>query len=276
MRDRDCVAFLQWALPRLGLRWDGFRRVRGQIRKRLARRLQELGLGDLDAYRCRLGADRDEWRRLDALCRVTISRFYRDRGVWDELARTWLPESARRASARGERELRCWSAGCASGEEPFTLAIVWQLVVGPRLRAPAPAIRILATDADEQLLERARRGRYGVSSLRDLPAALREQCFRPEGRRFVLDPTLRRSVELVRQDVRVELPDETFDLLLCRNLVFTYYVERLQRELLGRLLARLAPDGLLVVGIHESLPARPAELTAVDARHGLFLRGERR
>lgn len=83
MNDEACVDFLQWCLPRLGKRWAGFHKVRSQGCKRIARRMQDLGLRSLDTYRDYLNAHRDEWNHLDAMCRITISRFYRDRGVFD-------------------------------------------------------------------------------------------------------------------------------------------------------------------------------------------------
>ena len=83
MNDADCVEFLQWALPRLRMRWAGFRKVRGQVCKRIGRRLKELGLGDIDAYRSYLDKHSEEWEILDGLCRITISRFHRDRKVFE-------------------------------------------------------------------------------------------------------------------------------------------------------------------------------------------------
>src|SRR5438477_9810042 len=118
----DCVEFLQWALPRLRMRWDGFRKVRRQVCRRIERRSRELGLTDLAAYRDYLERRPDEWARLDALCRVTISRFYRDRETFAALEQEVLP-----ALARGGAEIEVWSAGCASGEEPYTLALLWKL-----------------------------------------------------------------------------------------------------------------------------------------------------
>ena len=78
MADAECVAFLQWALPRLDLRWQGFRKVHGQVCKRLKRRTKQLGLEGFDAYRERLAGDPDEWAVLDGMCHITVSRFYRD------------------------------------------------------------------------------------------------------------------------------------------------------------------------------------------------------
>lgn len=329
MTDRECVAFLQWALPRLGLRWPGFRRVRGQVRKRLARRLAALGLYDLGAYLRRLEAgDPVEWRELEAMCRIAISRFWRDRLVWARLADDVLPALAREALARAA-PLACWSAGCASGEEPYTLALLWDRVLAPAL--PGLRLRVLATDVDEAVLERARRACYGTSSLRELPAGWVDACFtrereerpgasvepgqgldratddgdlgergrgerddddEPEGGphaaadgsvletigtsawadtgrgagghapppddEVCLAPRLRGLVELRRADLRDEWPDEAFDLVLCRNLAFTYFDDAGQREALTRLLERLRPGGVLVIGRKERLPEASA------------------
>jgi chemotaxis protein methyltransferase CheR len=256
--DPEAVGFLQWALPRLALRWPGFRRVRGQVRKRLARRLAELGLDDLGAYQVFLEVHPSEWATLDALCRVAISRFYRDHGEFVRLEREVLPALARRYD-----EVRCWSAGCASGEEPYSLAIVWKL----RLQAAFPGVRlrVVATDAEKGLLERARRGCYAAGTLKELPAELRAQAFvrQPEGL-YRLRDELREGVTFLRQDLRDERPDGPFQLILCRNLVFTYFDEALQRRLLGDFRRRLAPGGELVIGRHERLP--DAEQTLV---HGL-------
>ncbi len=81
MADQACIAFLKWCLPELGLRWPGYRKVRRLVGKRLTRRLAELGLPDLDAYRALLLREPDEWARLDAMYRIPISRLYRDRDV---------------------------------------------------------------------------------------------------------------------------------------------------------------------------------------------------
>ena len=249
MKDADCIHFLQWALPRLGLRWAGFRRVRGQVCKRLRRRLAALGLKDLSDYRALLEADAAEWRQLDGLCRVSVSRFYRDQGVWRCLERDLLPQLAVQASARGETRLRIWSAGCASGEEPYTLALMFALGDTPKSGEP----EILATDADPHLLARARRACYPGSSLRELPAKWRA-AFERSGDEFCLSPEYRTPVRFLAQDIRRDVPDGRFDLVLCRNLVFTYFEAPLQAVIAGRLAEVLVPGGLLLLGSHESLP----------------------
>jgi chemotaxis protein methyltransferase CheR len=252
VKDADCVALLQWALPRLGLSWAGFRKVRRQVCKRIAARMRALRLADAAAYRARLDADRGEGQALAALCTVSISRFYRDREVFDCLGATVLPARARSALGRRAARLECWSAGCASGEEPYTLAIQWRLALARKF--PEIDVRVLGTDVDTTLLERARAACYPASSLKDLPAEWRSQAFERRGRQFCLLDEYKRAVELERQDLATELPERLFDLVLCRNLAFTYFDAEHARLALERIASRLRPGGALVVGIHEKLP----------------------
>jgi chemotaxis protein methyltransferase CheR len=253
MTDRECVELLQWAAPRLRLRWEGFRRVRGQVCKRLGRRLKALGLEGAAAYRARLEADPSEWEVLDSLCRVTISRFYRDHRVFDVLCEELLPALLRDARARGEDVFRVWSAGCASGEEPYTVAVLFRFGLAPAF--PGMRLELLATDADEALLERARRGCYPPGTLRELPPEWAAQAFTRTGQgEQCLTPELRGVPTFRVQDLRTERPEGPFHLVLCRNVAFTYFAPPLQREVLARLMERLVPGGLLVIGAHESLP----------------------
>jgi chemotaxis protein methyltransferase CheR len=251
MTDQDSVALLAWALPRLGLRERGFVNVRGQVCKRLRRRVAQLGLADMAAYRARLEGDAEEWHVLERLCAVTISRFYRDGPVWQVLGADVLPRLMEAARSGGEASLRCWCLGCASGEEPYTLSMLWAL----GLNAPATlGLRILATDVGEQVLARAALAQYAAGTLRELPAAWRERAFEARDAGFRLREPFRAAVELRRADVRVSLPDEMFHLISCRNVVCTYFDEQLQIETLQRLWTRLVPGGLLLLGRHERLP----------------------
>jgi chemotaxis protein methyltransferase CheR len=249
--DADCVEFLRQVLPRLGLRWEGFRKVRRLVCKRLGRRLRELGLPRLDAYREHLQAYPAEWRILEGMCRVPVSRFYRDRAVFEALELEVLPSLARAAVVRRQRELFCWSACCASGEEPYTLAVVWRMRLAGRF--PELSLRILATDIDGHLLERARSGCYRASSLKALPQALRMEAFVAMGSQLCLKGEFRK-VEFAQQDIRQRLPDGPFDLILCRNAVLTYFAESLRRSVMKRTVALLRAGGALVIGTHESLP----------------------
>lgn len=253
MNDRECVALLQWAAPRLGLRFRGFRNVRRQVCRRIAERARELGL-DAASYHARLQQDPEELRVFDGLCYVTISRFYRDRSVYEALRRDLLPSVAEGARRRGDAALRIWSAGCASGEEPHSLALLWHAEIAQRF-APLP-LQIIATDRDEAVLTRARRGEYEAGSFRELPAELRDVAFEPApgGVLHRVRDVYRRDIVFEANDVRRFAPDAPLHLVMCRNLVFTYLDEATQRAFLARITACLVPGGLLVVGSHETVP----------------------
>ena len=267
MRDSECVEFLQWALPRLARRWPGFRKVRRTVCKRVARRMLALNLSGPRDYREFLEHNAGEWTVLDTLLPITISSFYRDKAVFDFLRATVFWQIARAAAARGDRILRAWSIGCASGEEPYTLMLAWRLDLEPLV--PDVELRVLATDVDARVLERARIACYTGGGLRLLPPAWRELAFTRAGNRYCLRAEYRAGVDCILQDIRQVLPADDFDLILCRNLVFTYFDEVLQRRTLERILTRLAPGGVLVIGRRETLAVSDG-LTAWSDDLGVF------
>ena len=253
MTDSECVELLRWAAPRLRLRWEGFRRVRGQVCKRMGRRMKELGLQSAADYRARLDVDPTEWEVLDSLCRVTISRFFRDGRVFDTLRDSLLPALLSQARARGDTVFRVWSAGCASGEEPYSVSILYRLGLEPRF--PELRLELIATEANPALLERAEVACYPSGSLRELPREWSLEAFSPTPCGDpCLQPRFREGLTFLQQDLRARMPDGPFHLVLCRNVAFTYFAPPLQHEVLARLLERLTPEGLLVIGGHESLP----------------------
>ncbi len=268
----ECVDFLKWGLPHLRLRWAGFRKVRRQVCKRLKRRINELGFPDLETYRAYFQNHGEEWQTLDSLCRITISRFYRDPDVFDALRFTILPELAEHALARGEKELRCWSAGCASGEEAYTLQLLWKIDVVPNIPQPLP-LRIIATDPDQNLLDRARRGQYPKSSLKDLPEEFQWEAFHDLEGHYAIRKEFRENIEFMKQDIREQMPEGFFHLIFCRNLVFTYFEEALQLEILRKIVDRIVPEGMLVIGKREKLPDSVRDIIPTNI-NGIYQRSK--
>jgi chemotaxis protein methyltransferase CheR len=267
MGDADCVAFLQESLPRLGLRWQGFRKVHGQVCKRLRRRMKQLGIEGFAAYRKRLETHPEEWTVLDGLTHITISRFFRDKSIFEALERRVLPDIAARARSE-KREARFWSAGCASGEEPYTLKILWDLAVAPAF--PGVECSVIATDVDETVLRRARKACYSRGSLRELPEALLRQGLEQSGSLFCVRQHHREGVNFLLQDLRSKAPDGRFDLILCRNVAFTYFEPSLQAEALDRILRRLAQPGYLAIGAQEKLPHEISGLMSLSGVPEIF------
>ena len=265
--DTECTVFLQWALPLRDLRWPGFRKVRRQVCKRLKRRIEQLGITDFAAYRARLASDPAEWLVFDECCHITISRFFRDRGVFEVLRQRVLPDIAARARREG-RAARIWSAGCASGEEPYTLKILWDLEVMNSY--PGVSVSILATDVDEAMLRRAQSACFEATSLHELPRDLIDKAFDRTDSLFCVRQQHRKGVEFAYQDVRSEAPTLCFDLILCRYVAFTYFAQPLQRQVLARLAHHLLPSGYLVVGTHEQLPGDDIALTPLADAPQIF------
>ena len=131
-------------------------------------------------------------------------------------------------------------------------------------------VRLLGTDADATLLRRAEAARYQGGSLKDLPAAWRDAAFTRDGEAFVLRPEFRRDVAFQEADIRCGQPDGPFDLVLCRNLVFTYFAPGLQETLQRAIAARLAPGGYLAIGAHERLPAETGDLVPLAPKLPIY------
>lgn len=247
----DCVGFLQWALPHVNMRWAGFRKVRKQVCKRVRRRMKELDLVDYEAYRKWLTDHTSEWDVFDTMCRIPISRFYRDWAVFDYLKDESLPQMAIMAQEEN-RPLRIWSAGCASGEEPYTLSLIWNLV--HKTRFPEVDLQIIATDIDEHMLHRAKTGCYSFGSLKGLPREWVNDAFTQKGREFCIQPEYGDMIQWLQEDIRQEMPEGVFDLVLCRNLVAMYFDTRLQHKVFERIRQSMRPGAILVLGCHEKLP----------------------
>lgn len=261
MKDDDCVRFLQKALPRLQMRWAGFRKIRTRVCKHIQRHINSLQLTTVQDYEAYLQAHPEEWRKLDELCQVTISRFYRDKMVFAYLAETVLPALCQQVLQQGRRELRVWSAGCASGEEPYSLKLVWRYCLNNQF--PQLVLNLLATDTKNDLLRRAGEACYPFSSVRNLPVAWRETAFSKTDGTYCLQPEYQQGVIFQCHDIRRPVPASGFDLILCRNLAFTYYDQALQTRIAQQLIDALLPGGGLVLGVHETLPGDEDRKVAV-------------
>lgn len=250
------------------MRWSGFRKIHARVCKRLQRRMNELRLATVAEYSDYLEQHPGEWDRLDEICQVPISRFYRDKMVFGFLEQTVLPVLCEQALAQGRQALEVWSVGCASGEEPYTLSMLWELCL--KAQFPELTLQILATDTRPELLARAQRACYSFSSVKNLPADWRQQAFRESNGEYIFAPACKSAVTFQCQDLRIASPERVFDLVLCRNLAFTYYDEELQTTVAERLISALHPGGVLVTGVHETLPPGCPGIEVWSSRLGIY------
>lgn len=220
------------------------------------------GRGSLADYVAALAADElpGEWETLATLLTIKESTFFRVPLQWDRIRDQLLPELV--LARAGTRRLRCWSAACAAGEEPATLALV--LDESPLLAGWD--WRILATDLDPDALAHARRGLYGERAVAGVPPRMLAASFSRQGQLYELDPRLRsridyRQLNLSRLPYR--LPEPAFDLILLRN-VLIYFRQQLQAEVVAEAARRLGRPGALFLGGSETLWRVQETLQAVD------------
>lgn len=240
------------------------------LERRLAVRLRARGCPDLAAYGRLLRQDSAEYNALLNALSINLTRFFRDPSTFQALEERFLPELLRRQA--GVRRLRAWSAGCAAGEEPYSLAILVCAALGPAL--PQWRVEILGSDVDDKALQRARAGQYDSTVLRDLPPRYQEwveRYFSP-GPQRTLAEAVRSLVTFQQHDLTRDPLPQDLDLLLCRN-VLIYFEREQQDRLYGRFFEALRPEGLLVLGKTEILPLSWGQsFAAVDLREHIYRR----
>ncbi|MBE0428492.1 MAG: chemotaxis protein CheR [Thermoleophilia bacterium] len=239
--------FLKAAGQLLELDWRKYRRR--SARRHLRERLNELGIEDYEGYLQRLRSDAGEAQRLPDLMRVTVSRFFRERDQWLELAGI-LPEFINKRNEGAP--LMAWSAGSCNGEEAYSLAILYLDLLGHPPNDDA-AIDILGTDIDKEVLARARSGCYEEGALREVPGELRTRYFHRTGQRFCVNEPVRRLVRFERHNLMEDPLPKEMDLVLCRYLAFTYYRGRRRRRAAERLWQAMRPGAILMIGRKDSL-----------------------
>lgn len=246
-RHMEFEIFLRETALLLGLQPRPFQR-RG-IKRKIERRILESGARDFEDYLLRIRKDRQEQENLSRILSVTISRFFRDREVFDIIESSIIPPLA---GKRSGRKIQAWSIGCASGEEPYSLSLLWKERFEERY--PRVGFSILATEIDEILLQRAEERRYKKSSLREVQPEILDKYFKEDGEYYILDPSIRQNIEFRRHDILREDGASGMDMVLCRNVAFTYFARASQVNVLNRIARSLEEDGCLVIGMGESLP----------------------
>jgi chemotaxis methyl-accepting protein methylase len=262
MEDR---AFLK-LLDHLRLSWSGYRKVRKGVQKRIARHMAQCGCRTVADYIRLLDQEEGLRNRCEQLMSVSVSRFFRDRVLWIFLGEHVLPDLLQRPIDR----LRVWCAGCASGEEVYTLRMVWE-EVKPRFD-PAPDLRVLATDMNPDCLARGKRGVFPPSSLKEVPEAMRSRYFLQQSGRqsFAVRAFLKQGIDWELQHLISCLPKESFHLIFLRNNLLTYYREEVKAPVFEKVTNHLKPAGYLVIGSHEKPPPSVKGLKRVAAPHPIF------
>jgi chemotaxis methyl-accepting protein methylase len=256
-------------LDYLGLSWSGYRKVRKGVKKRIAHHMGECGCRTVADYIRLLDQEEGLRNRCEQLMSVSISRFFRDRALWVVLGEHVLPDLIHH---RPIHVLRVWCAGCASGEEVYSLKILWE--EGKQRFDPTPDLRILATDMNPHCLARGKRGIFPPSSLKEVPEAMRSRYFLQQNRKqgFAVRPFLKRGIDWRAQHLLSCLPEESFHLIFLRNNLLTYYRKEVKAPVFEKVADRLEPAGCLIIGSHEKLPPSVQGFKRMPAQHAIFLK----
>ncbi|HEX7534198.1 MAG TPA: CheR family methyltransferase [Syntrophales bacterium] len=253
-------------LDRLGLSWHGYAKVRRGVKKRIRRHMQELGILTMDEY-LQVLVDPNILKDVEMLMSVSISRFFRDQNLWRTLKEEIIPGIT---SGRSER-IHAWSAGCALGQEAYSLAVEWDML--KRRHSNLPEFQIRATDINPHYLVKARAGVYRRSSLRGLSDEIRSVYFHAcEDRKdyCVADHLRKYIVWEVHDLMRERPPAGAFQIIFLRNSMFTYYRKESIPSVFMSVLDRLDDGGFFIIGSHERLPFQTHALAPFKGSSYIF------
>lgn len=227
------------------------------VERRVAARLRALGLHTYRQYARHLDEHPDEYARMLDTLTINVTDFFRDSPVFDIFRDQVVPAIIRAKQTGRQRIIRAWSAGCATGEEPYSLAMAFLDGLGPD--AARFMVTITGTDIDPNVLEIAAKGEYDVAKLQHIPQTDQERYLEIRGDTFRIRPEVSRLVRFRTLNLFVDRPISVVDLIFCRN-VFIYFTREQQANVLGAFHSALARGGYLVLGRSEKLASEFAEL----------------
>ncbi len=243
-------------LDYFGYCWRGYRKVRKGVKKRVAKHMQQIGSRSIEDYLHALQSDEDLRNDCERIMTVSVSRFFRDRVLWriigDEIIPCFIKEHREKA--------KFWSAGCACGEEVYSLKILWESVKDGF--DFMPKLEVWATDLNPDYLRRAKQGIYPLSSLKEIPPELRKQYFVSprEAGLYSIMPSLKRGITWRAHNLLLKFDESEFQIIFLRNSLLTYYRDEIKRPAFERVVSRLAEGGFLMIGSHEQLPEKNKQL----------------
>jgi len=253
MSDAEFRMLTELIKARCGLHFDEDSRF--LVDKRVRRRIQETDVGSFNAYHLLLrdgGHGEEEFARLIDALTTNETYFFRESGQLRALIDEIIPEIRARRGARGHSgPVTIWSAGCSSGEEPYSIAAL-ALLAGID---PHKELRIYASDISRPMLTRSRRGTYREASFRETPDVLRQRFFTEKEGHFTISDELKRCVDFIHLNLmdrdKIALLG-TMDVILCRNVIIYFDLET-KKRVIDTFYEKLRPGGYLLLGHSESL-----------------------
>jgi two-component system CheB/CheR fusion protein len=262
-RNPSFEALLEFLKRSRGFDFTGYKRA--SLERRFRRRMEVVGCESFGDYLDFLEVHPEEYEELFNTLLINVTEFFRDPPAWDELRRSALPEILE--AKRPEELIRVWSAGCASGHEAYTIAMILAEELGHD--AFRERVKIYATDVDEEALEVARHAIYPSKDLESVPETLRSRYFEHVDRRGAFRKDLRRSVIFGRNNLIADAPISRLDLLVCRNTLM-YLNAETQSRILRHFHFALGMPGILMLGKSEMMISHRELFSTIDLRTRIF------
>ena len=248
-----------------GLDFRGYKRT--SLRRRIMLRMEAVGAADFGAYQSHLEVHPGEFEDLLNTVLINVTSFFRDADAWEVLRNEVIPQIV--AASEGERPIRIWSVGCASGEEPYSIAMLFAEALGAQ--DFCDRVKIYATDLDEEALRAARQAAYLPRDVEGVPPELLDKYFERTNHHYVFNRDLRKCVIFGCHNVVKDAPISRINLLVCRNLLI-YLEAETQDVVLPRLHYALASEGYLFLGKAETQLARSALFKPIEMKHRIFVK----
>jgi chemotaxis protein methyltransferase CheR len=240
------------------------------VRRRLQSRLRILGVENLDQYSAILSKRPEEYLKLLEVLSINVTEFFRDPSLWELLSERIIPDLCRTRGRLPAKVLRFLSAGSASGEEAYSIAIVLSETLGDQL--PNYSITIRAIDIDQDCILKIKAGVFTADRLKNVPPDLLAKYFTREGNVYKVNPEIKKMVRAAQADLITENLPKYFDVIFCRN-VLIYFSKESHSNLFMRLHAALATGGFLVLGRTETLiGVNKALFETYDTRERVYRR----
>jgi len=265
LTDPGFEALLEFLKGSRGFDFTGYKRA--SLERRFRRRMEAVGCKDFGAYHDFLEVHPEEFEQLFDMLLINVTSFFRDPAAWDVLRADVLPAILERHAETDP--IRVWSAGCASGQEAYSVSMALAELLGPE--AYRQRVKIYGTDIDEDALSHARSATYTAKEVESVPEELLDRYFERSDRRFAFRPDLRRTVIFGRNNLLQDAPISRLDLLLCRNTLM-YFTAESQARILRQFHFALGDVGTLMLGKSEMMLSHRDAFQAVDLKQRIFRR----
>ncbi|EKO1912578.1 protein-glutamate O-methyltransferase CheR [Clostridium botulinum] len=236
----DLEYFEEWILKDFGINLKAYKQ--NQLQRRILSLMSRVGVNSVEEYINLLKKDKDQRIKFLDFITINVSEFFRNPEIFDELEKKIKVELLNNTSG----SLKIWSAACSIGAEPYSLSIIMDEI------SPNKKHKIIATDLDITILQRAKEGIYAQAEIKNVKKERLEKYFTKEGEKYKIKSSIKNVVTFKKHDLILDNYEKDFDLIVCRNVVI-YFNQDIKDNIYKKFSESLKKGGLLFVGATESI-----------------------